>query len=79
MDNFSKPLLQIKGISGGLLVSIKEGEWLGIQQTLIELIQEKGNFFHGAKIAIDVGLCTHLFVDQYGARAFGKMCQINRR
>jgi len=55
MDNFSKPLLQIKGISGGLLVSIKEGEWLGIQQTLIELIQEKGNFFHGAKIAIDVG------------------------
>ena len=55
MDNYNKPLLQIKGISGGLLVSINEGEWLDIQQSLIEQIQEKGNFFHGAKIAIDVG------------------------
>jgi septum site-determining protein MinC len=55
MDNSTKPLLQIKGISGGLLVSINEGEWLDIQQSLIEQIQEKGNFFQGAKFAIDVG------------------------
>ena len=55
MDQLKKPLLLIKGISGGLLVSINEGDWLSIQQSLIEQIQDKGNFFHGAKFAIDVG------------------------
>ena len=55
MEHLKKPLLLIKGISGGLLITINEGDWLSIQQSLIEQIQEKDNFFHGAKFAIDVG------------------------
>jgi septum site-determining protein MinC len=47
--------IQIKGIREGLLISCGEGEWPEIQLDLMEKIKEKENFFHGAKLAIDVG------------------------
>lgn len=47
--------IQIKGIREGLLITLSEGEWVDIKIELIEKIKEKENFFHGAKLAIDVG------------------------
>lgn len=47
--------IQIKGIREGLLITFGEGEWFDIQIELMEKIREKENFFHGAKLAIDVG------------------------
>lgn len=47
--------IQIKGIREGLLITLAEGEWVDIKIDLMEKIKEKENFFHGAKLAIDVG------------------------
>ncbi len=47
--------IQIKGIREGLLITLGEGEWVDIKIDLMEKIKEKENFFHGAKLAIDVG------------------------
>ena len=47
--------IQIKGIREGLLISIGEGDWSSIQASLMEKISEKGNFFQGARIALEVG------------------------
>lgn len=45
----------IKGIREGLLVTLGEGEWEGLQAQLLNQIEEKGTFFRGARMAIDVG------------------------
>ncbi|HSM26222.1 MAG TPA: septum site-determining protein MinC [Anaerolineaceae bacterium] len=47
--------IQIKGIREGLLISLGDGEWIDVQIELMEKIREKENFFHGAKLAIEVG------------------------
>ena len=47
--------LSIKGIREGLLISIGEGEWIDIQANLLKQIEERGTFFKGARLAIDVG------------------------
>ena len=36
-------------------MSINEGEWDTIQQALIEQIEGNGNFFQGARFALNVG------------------------
>jgi septum site-determining protein MinC len=46
---------QIKGIREGLLVSLGEGTWPELQETLMSQIQEQENFFKGAHVALDVG------------------------
>ncbi len=46
---------QIKGIREGLLVSLGEGSWPELQETLMSQIQEQENFFKGAHVALDVG------------------------
>jgi septum site-determining protein MinC len=46
---------QIKGIREGLLVSLGEGTWPELQETLMIHIHEQENFFKGAHVALDVG------------------------
>lgn len=47
--------LQIKGIREGLLVTIREGDWDTLQGDLLTQVAEKGKFFAGAKLALEVG------------------------
>ncbi len=48
--------IQIKGIREGLLVTITDGKWEDIQNSLLQQIQEKEKFFKGAKLALEVGI-----------------------
>lgn len=50
-----KNTIQIKGIREGLLVTLGEGVWAELVDSLLAHIVERGNFFQGAKIALDVG------------------------
>lgn len=45
----------IKGIREGLLVTLGEGDWDTLQERLLRQIEEKGAFFRGARMAVDVG------------------------
>ena len=47
--------IQIKGISDGLLVTLRENPWKEAKNLVISRIDEKETFFQGAKIALDVG------------------------
>ncbi|MBM3137875.1 MAG: hypothetical protein FJZ98_06775, partial [Chloroflexi bacterium] len=44
----------IKGFKEGLLIKLGEGGWNVVQADLLEQIDERMDFFNGAKIAIDV-------------------------
>ena len=55
MSTETKPLVSIKGIRDGLMVTLGEGEWDLTQDALLQQIDERGNFFAGARLAIDVG------------------------
>jgi septum site-determining protein MinC len=56
MEMGEKPkAIQIKGIKEGLLVTLGEGEWVDLQENLLNQILENEGFFKGAKIALDVG------------------------
>lgn len=48
-------LIQIKGLRDGLLVTLGDGEWSVLHSSLISHIDEKTEFFKGAKLALDVG------------------------
>ena len=50
-----QPLVQIKGIRDGLLVSLGEADWKDLRSVLIEQIETRQAFFQGARVAIDVG------------------------
>ena len=45
----------IKGFREGLLITIGEGEWEEMIDALLLQIDERSDFFRGAKIAIDIG------------------------
>lgn len=45
----------IKGIREGLLITLGEGSWPDVQQTLLDHIDEQGEFYRGARLALDVG------------------------
>jgi septum site-determining protein MinC len=62
MDTHSH-LIQIKGVREGLLVTLGEGEWADLRQALIQQVEEKGSFFKGARMAIDVGSLALSAVD----------------
>jgi septum site-determining protein MinC len=49
------PVIQIKGIRDGLLVILGEGDWQEVRATLLENIDQKADFFRGARLALDVG------------------------
>jgi septum site-determining protein MinC len=45
----------IKGIKDGLLVTLGDGDWPGVQNALIESLEKKSSFFQGARMAMEVG------------------------
>jgi septum site-determining protein MinC len=47
--------IQIKGINEGILITMGEGNWGDLEKELLTILDEKANFFSGAKIALDVG------------------------
>jgi septum site-determining protein MinC len=54
-DNFLSLSVQIKGIKEGLLITLSEGNWPEMQESLLKHIEERANFFNGARIALEVG------------------------
>lgn len=48
------PTMQIKGIREGLLVTLGEGNWDNLSTDLFEEIDNKSDFFSGAKIILNV-------------------------
>lgn len=55
MDDAPNPLIEIKGIRDGLLVSLGKASWEELRAALLEQIEARSSFFHGARVAIDVG------------------------
>jgi septum site-determining protein MinC len=47
--------LQIKGVREGLFVTLEDGDWLEVQESLLKHVQEQSSFFKGAKLALEVG------------------------
>ena len=45
----------IKGFKEGLLITLGEGDWSTVAKTLLSQIDDRPDFFRGAKIAVDVG------------------------
>jgi septum site-determining protein MinC len=50
-----QPSIAIKGIREGLLAHLGEGDWKEIQNALLNQVGDGAAFFHGAKLALDVG------------------------
>jgi septum site-determining protein MinC len=48
-------VIQIKGIKEGLLVTLSEGDWEMLENTLYAHLDSQGEFLKGARLAIDVG------------------------
>lgn len=51
----SNPLVEIKGLRDGLLVSLGNAEWDELRAVLMEQIEARQSFFQGARVALDVG------------------------
>ena len=49
------PKFEIKGIRDGLLVTLGDGLWSDVCDSLIEQIETRSEFFEGARLALDVG------------------------
>ncbi len=49
------PLIQIKGLRDGLLVSMGNAAWDDLRVALMEQIEARQSFFQGARVALDVG------------------------
>ncbi len=49
------PKFEIKGIRDGLLVTLGDGLWPEVCDSLLEQIQQRADFFEGARLALDVG------------------------
>lgn len=50
-----KPLIEIKGLRDGLLVTMSDASWEESRAALMEQIDSRGSFFQGARLALDVG------------------------
>ncbi len=48
-------MIQIKGLRDGLLITFGEGEWTVLEKLLFSQIDERLDFFRGARLALDVG------------------------
>jgi len=46
--------LKVKGIQNGLLVTLPTGEWSSASDLLLTAVAEQGDFFRGARLAIQV-------------------------
>jgi septum site-determining protein MinC len=49
-------LLQIKGLRDGLLITLSDAPWAAVQAALLTYIDERSEFFHGARVALNVGV-----------------------
>jgi len=49
------PTIEIKGIQEGLMVTLGEGKWTEVQESLLKLIDEQKDFLQGAKLTLEVG------------------------
>jgi len=49
------PKFEIKGMRDGLLVTLSDGPWSEVCDSLLEQIHERADFFEGARLALDVG------------------------
>jgi len=49
------PIVSLKGIRDGLLITIGEGQWDQVEAALLAAIQSRGEFFRGARVALQVG------------------------
>jgi septum site-determining protein MinC len=47
--------ISIKGIRDGLLITVSEGPWESLEQTLLATIERQAEFFRGAQVALQVG------------------------
>ncbi len=54
MENTS-PAIQIKGMRDGLLVTLSGETWENQRDLLLSQIDERASFFHGARLALDIG------------------------
>jgi len=50
--------IQIKGYRDGLLILLGEGSWEVLHEQLLSQIDSRGEFFKGARVALDVGKQT---------------------
>jgi septum site-determining protein MinC len=55
MSKEKRITVQIKGIRDGLLITLGEGDWMNILSDLMQQVEDKSDFFKGARVAIDVG------------------------
>lgn len=51
----TSPAVQIKGLRDGLLVTLTGEGWEDQRNLLISQIDERASFFHGARLALDIG------------------------
>ncbi len=49
------PLIQIKGIRDGLLITLNGADWSELSDTLIKSVDDRASFFQGAHVVLDVG------------------------
>jgi len=49
------PLIQIKGIRDGLLITLTGASWPELVTAFIDNIENRSTFFQGARVALDVG------------------------
>lgn len=47
--------ISVKGINEGLLVSVPDGPWEEVERALEQRLLDGGNFFQGARVALQVG------------------------
>ena len=55
MISENNPLVHIKGIRDGILVTLGEAPWPDLQAALVTHIESQPSFFSGARMALDVG------------------------
>ncbi|HEC22850.1 MAG TPA: hypothetical protein ENI95_08030, partial [Chloroflexi bacterium] len=51
----SESTISIKGFREGLLITVGDGPWGGIEAALLNQIQAQREFFRGARVALEVG------------------------
>lgn len=49
-------LIHIKGIRDGLLITLGEAAWPDLAAAFVKNVDERSSFFHGARVALDVGI-----------------------
>jgi septum site-determining protein MinC len=51
----ASPLVQIKGIRDGLLITLSGADWSDLVTAFIDNIEERSAFFRGGRVVLDVG------------------------